>query len=79
MAKKKKSNHQKDVIKALHISSKQAEIERNGGMQWVAVNRPHKNKKKYNRKDNKKDLSNILDRSYYFFEIQLIKFRLRVH
>lgn len=66
MAKIKKTNHQKDVIKALHISSKQAEVERNGGNQWVAVNRPHKNKKKYNRKDMKKDLSNLLDRSYYF-------------
>ena len=65
MAKKKKQNYKQDLIKALHISSKQAEIERNGGMQWVAVNRPHKNKKKYNRKDNKKDLSNLLDRSYY--------------
>lgn len=65
MAKIKKTNHQKDVIKALHISSKQAEVERNGGNQWVAVNRPHKNKKKYNRKDMKKDLSNLLDRSYY--------------
>lgn len=63
MAKKQKQNYQKDVIKALHISSKQAEIERNGGQQWVATNRPHKNKKKYNRKDAKKDLSKLLGRS----------------
>ena len=60
----KTTKHQNDLIKALHISSKQAEVERNGGYQWVAVNRPHKNKKKYNRKNSKKDLSKLLDGSF---------------
>ena len=58
--KKKKPSHLEDTIKALHIASKQDEIERNGGMQWVAVNRPHKNKKKYDRKFKNRELRNLI-------------------
>ncbi len=49
-----------DHIKALHISGRQEQFERNGGGQWVAVNRPHKNKKKYDRKQSKKEARNLL-------------------
>lgn len=33
--------------------NREAELERNGG-RWIAVNRPHKNKKKYDRKRDRK-------------------------
>ena len=54
-----------DQIKALHISGRQDQFERNGGGQWVAVNRPHKNKKKYNRKDSKKEVRDLLPFLYF--------------
>ena len=38
-----------DYIKTNKALSRQEELERNGG-RWVAKDRPHKNKKKYNRK-----------------------------
>lgn len=38
-----------DLIKAFRKASREAELERNGG-RWVAKDRPHKNKKAYNRK-----------------------------
>ena len=63
MTKTKKQNYIQDVIKALHIASKQDEVERNGGQQFVSTHKVHKNKKKYNRNDAKKDLSKLLDRS----------------
>jgi hypothetical protein len=39
---------QKDVIKAMKRGSREAELELSVG--WVAKDKPHKNKKKYNRK-----------------------------
>lgn len=33
--------------------NREIELERNGG-HWIAIDRPHKNKKKYNRKRDKK-------------------------
>lgn len=38
-------------------------MERNGG-RWISIDRPHKNKKKYNRKDNKKESSKFIDDSF---------------
>lgn len=43
-------NKKKDIIKALHITSKQIEIEANGGKQFVRQTIVYKNKKKYDRK-----------------------------
>ena len=61
--KKKKNNIQEDVIKAMRKANREIELERNGG-RWIAVNRPHKNKKKYDRKrDSKVDLESL----YFFF------------
>ena len=61
--KKKKNNIQEDVIKAMRKANREIELERNGG-RWIAVNRPHKNKKKYDRKrDSKVDLEPL----YFFF------------
>lgn len=58
---KKKKTLQDDVIKAFKKANRELQFERNGGGQWVAVNRPHKNKKKYDRKRDKK-----VDTSYPF-------------
>ncbi len=57
--KKKQSNPIEDVVKAFRKANREIELERNGG-RWIAVNRPHKNKKKYNRKrDSKVDLESL--------------------
>ena len=45
--------------------AREEEMERNNG-KWIAMNRVFKNKKKYDRKQNKKDLGNSL-KSLYFF------------
>jgi len=58
--KKSKRPKSTDPIKILRWLSRDDEFERNGGGQWVAKDRPWKNKKKYDRKINKKDLGNIL-------------------
>lgn len=43
-----------DYVKANRKASREEELERNGG-RWVAKDRPHKNKKAYNRKEGKKN------------------------
>lgn len=53
--KTKKKNIDDSVIKAMKKANRELQFERNGGGQWVAVNRPHKNKKKYDRKRDKKN------------------------
>lgn len=66
--KKKKNSIQEDVIKAMRKANREIELERNGG-RWIAVNRPHKDKKKYNRKrDSKVDLESL-----YFLFVNLTK------
>ena len=42
-----------DYIKVNKALNRIEELEKNGG-RWIAVNRPHKNKKKYNRKRDRK-------------------------
>lgn len=51
--KSKKKNEYEIAIKAMKKTNREIELERNGG-RWIAVNRPHKNKKKYDRKRDKK-------------------------
>lgn len=53
MAKKKKVSFVDDYIKANKKASREIELERNGG-RWIAVDRPHKNKKAYDRKRDRK-------------------------
>ena len=53
--KTKEKNIDDSVIKAMKKANRELQFERNGGGQWIAVNRPHKNKKKYNRKRDKKN------------------------
>ena len=43
-----------DYIKANKKLAREEELQRNGG-RWIAVNRPHKNLKKYDRKRDKKN------------------------
>lgn len=51
-----KSNSMDKIVK---MYSRDVAFDRNGGGQWVCTNRPHKNKKKYCRKDAKRELRNI--------------------
>ena len=53
--KTKKKNIDDSVIKAMKKANRELQFERNGGGQWVAVNRPHKNKKKYDRKKDQRN------------------------
>lgn len=55
-----------DVIKAIHKGGRELQRELNGGLQFVATHKVFKNKKKYNRKDNKKRLSKEIDSLYSF-------------
>ena len=41
-----------DYLKIQRKLSREIELERNGG-RWISVNRPHKSKKDYNRKEGK--------------------------
>lgn len=52
--KQKKKNQNECMIKALKKANREIELERNGG-RWIAINRPHKNLKKYDRKRDKKN------------------------
>ena len=51
--------------KILRMLSREEEMERNDG-KWIAVNKTFKDKKKYDRKENKQDLRNEL-KSFNFF------------
>lgn len=64
---KKKKNLNDDVIKAFKKANRELQFERNGGGQWVSVNRPHKNKKKYDRKRDKKNFD--FDLSLFFYAL----------
>lgn len=76
MAKKRKTKeqqHLQDTIKAIHIAGRQEQFERNGGGQWVAMNRPHKNKKKYDRKQMNKEMRDLSPYSLYFWFKKMTK------
>lgn len=69
--KKTKNPSFKDIIKAINKGGREEQFERNGGGQWVAVNRIHKNKKKYDRKQKRKEMRD-LDASLFFFSDYVI-------
>lgn len=48
-----KTKKRRDALSAFKEANRLIEMERNGG-RWIAKDRPHKNKKKYCRKDSKK-------------------------
>lgn len=57
MTRKKKTNKTtltlNDYLNINRKLSREEELEKNGG-RWIAVDRPHKNKKKYDRKRDRK-------------------------
>ena len=69
--KKSKPTKSNEQYKILRMLSRDEQFERNGGGQFVSMNRVYKDKSKYNRKDNKKELRNDLN-SYFVFFILLI-------
>ena len=70
MSKPTKSTEQYKILRML---SRNEQFERNGGGQFVSMNRVYKDKSKYNRNDKKKELRNNLN-SYFllFFMIPLL-------
>lgn len=72
MGKKKKKNLiDEDCIKAFRKANREIEMERNGG-RWIAIDRPHRNKKKYYRKEKHKN-NGILKPHYFFIYVFLLK------
>ena len=63
MSKPTKSTEQYKILRML---SRNEQFERNGGGQFVSMNRVYKDKSKYNRNDKKKELRNNLN-SYFFY------------
>ena len=67
MGKKKKKNLiDEDCIKAFRKANREIEMERNGG-RWIAIDRPHRNKKKYYRKEKHKNNGDSKSLHYFFF------------
>lgn len=64
--KKSKLTNSNEAHKILRMISRNDEFERNGGGQWVAKDRPWKNKKKYNRKDSKREFKGFLNSLFLF-------------
>ena len=54
-----------EQYKILRMLSRNEQFERNGGGQFVSMNRVYKDKSKYNRNDKKKELRDNLN-SYFF-------------
>lgn len=65
---KSKLTKSNDPIKILRMISRDAELERNDG-KFVATTRAFKNKKKYNRKDDKREFRKNLDSLYFYLLI----------
>ena len=47
--KKKRISFNEEYLRANKKANREIELERNGG-RWIAIDRPHKSKKKYDRK-----------------------------
>lgn len=73
MSKKKKKNLiDEDCIKAFRKANREIEMERNGG-RWIAIDRPHRNKKKYYRKEKHKNNGDSKNLHYFFIYVLLLK------
>lgn len=59
--KKSKPTKSTEQYKILRMISRDEQFERNGGGQFVAMNRVYKDKSKYNRNDKKKELRRDLN------------------
>ena len=64
--KKSKPTKSNEQYKILRMIARDEQFERNGGGQFVAMNRAFRDKSKYNRKDKKKELRKDLS-SYFFY------------
>lgn len=63
----KRKDKNDDVIKALHRAEREIQFERNGyGHPWIAIDRPHKNKKQYDRKRDRKNFKYDSDGLIFF-------------
>lgn len=72
MGKKKKKNLiDEDCIKAFRKANREIEMERNGG-RWIAIDRPHRNKKKYYRKEKHKNNGDSKNLHYFAF-VDIVK------
>ncbi len=60
-----------DYIKACRKASREIELERNGG-RWIAKDRPHKSKKQYNRR---RDRRVTLDDPFNLFTSVILQLR----
>lgn len=65
--KKKKQLVSEDVVKAIHKGGRELQCDMNGGLQFVSTHKVFKNKKKYNRKDEKIKQSREFDCFYFLY------------
>lgn len=57
------------IHKILRMINRDEQFERNGGGQFVSMNRVYKDKSKYNRNDMKKELRNNLNSFLFIYSI----------
>jgi hypothetical protein len=67
--KKSKTTKSNQIYKILRMISRDEQFERNGGGQFVSMNRAYKDKSKYNRNDKKKELRN--DLNSFLFNVRI--------
>lgn len=72
MCKKSKPTKSTEQYKILRMISRDEQFERNGGGQFVSMNRVYKDKSKYNRKDMKKELRKDLSSFFYFLPPKIL-------
>ena len=72
MCKKSKPTKSTEQYKILRMISRDEQFERNGGGQFVSMNRVYKDKSKYNRKDMKKELRRDLNSFFISLRLYLL-------
>ena len=68
--KKSKPTKSTKQYKILRMISRDEQFERNGGGQFVSMNRVYKDKSKYNRNDNKKEFRNDLNSIFLLLNLE---------
>ena len=72
--KKSKLTKSTEQYKILRMISRNEQIERNGGGQFVSMNRVYKDKSKYNRNDSKREFRKNLDSHFYAIKFGFLTF-----
>ena len=72
--KKSKPTNSTEQYKILRMISRDEQFERNGGGQFVAMNRVYKDKSKYNRNDSKREFRKNLDSHFLWYKIWIFNF-----